>query len=556
MQTTYSPTSEISGQARIAGIADTAGGVQGDPASDVSPRESAVRASGGLRQSPFLRDVALTMGAECAVMTLSLVVISLVGRLLGPTALAEYLLVRRVLAWLTMGTLVGLGTALPRYVARAAAQSGTNNPSVYFWGASALLILSSLIFGVIAFIFRGTLADWLFGDSRRGGLVIALALVVAGLAAQTAVFGYYRGLLTMVRANAIQVCNMGLIPLAVVLALYRTHSIPWIVGLIGLLTVMCSGLFATPLLRRLTFSQLSGCVAGIVELLRYGIPRVPGDFGMQALMALGPVVAAHFVPMAEVASLLLGLSMLMVTGYAAGPLSVVLLSKLSMMLGQNRMKEVRARLEYLMTAIPEISVFACIHLTVFADVLVHFWVGAKFPADILVIRMAILAIPPYLFYMALRSTIDAVTVKPINAGNVITGLVVFFALLGVSVKLMPGKFMMEGIAGSLFVALIVLGSLTVRTFHRFYGLSVPWSRLVPSLLAAIAFGAAAFGLRWLQPFPVGLVQMACLELGLGLAYFAILVKLGSPWVKYLLERGLRGKANWPLKLRIPRPACG
>src|SRR5206468_8338439 len=60
---------------------------------------------------------------------------------------------------------------------------------------------------------------------------------------------------------------------------------------------------------------------------RYGVGRVPGDFGQAALFALGPLMATHYLPLTEVAYLLLGSNFLLVMGYTAGPLTVVLLSK-------------------------------------------------------------------------------------------------------------------------------------------------------------------------------------------------------------------------------------
>ncbi|MGH9704069.1 MAG: hypothetical protein ACRD4K_11910, partial [Candidatus Acidiferrales bacterium] len=68
---------------------------------------------------PLVRDLGLTTATQFATFAGGLVVISLFGRLLGPTLLGEYLLVRRIVAWLKSGTEMGLGIALPRSVAHA-----------------------------------------------------------------------------------------------------------------------------------------------------------------------------------------------------------------------------------------------------------------------------------------------------------------------------------------------------------------------------------------------------------------------------------------------------
>jgi len=495
----------------------------------------------------FLRDVGLTMGAEVLVLASRVVIVSIFGRWVGAAELAEYLLLSRITAWLLAGAVLGLAVGLPRYVARARG-SQQQEPTTYFQAASICLILSSIVIGLIMIGNRRVFAHWLFGDSHRTAFVIALSFMVWGLTAQGVVFGYYRGLLSMARANLLEVCTLVAVPLCVIVVLYRTRSVPLMVGAMGSLDIVISALFAIPIFRRFTIPEPTKLAHHLKELLHYGIPRVPGDFGSAALTALGPVIAAHYLPMAQISAFLLGLTFLMVTGYAAGPLGVVLLSKVSMMLGQNRLDDVRARLKYLVVGVLELSVFACLQLIIFADVAVRTWVGSRYLDQMLVIRLLVVAIPPYLFYMALRSTIDAASVKPLNAWNVLTALMVYLLLIGASVKFVPRTFLLEGIAGSMFITLIVLGSLTLRTFRKLYDVSLPWARSAPSLLAAVGLGAVAFAFRSFQSSPMGPLQAVLLEGGLSSAYLALLTSVGSTWLQYTWRMGLGGRKSWSLPL--------
>ena len=495
----------------------------------------------------FLRDVGLTMGAEVLVLASRVVIVSIFGRWVGAAELAEYLLLSRITAWLLAGAVLGLAVGLPRYVARVTG-SQQQGPTIYFQAASICLTLSSILIGLIMIANRQVFARWLFGDSHRTTLVIALTFMVWGLTAQGAVFGYYRGLLLMARANLLEVCTLVAVPLCVIMGLYQTRSVPLMVGTMGCLDIVISTLFAIPIIRRFTIPEPSELARHIKELLHYGIPRMPGDCGSAALTAIGPVIAAHYLPMAQISAFLLGLTFLMVTGYAAGPLGIVLLSKVSMMLGQNRLDDVRARLKHLVVSVLELSVFACIQLIVFADVAVRAWVGSRYLDQMLVIRLLVVAIPPYLFYMALRSTIDAASVKPLNAWNVLTALMVYLLLIGASVKFVPRTFLLEGIAGSMFITLIVLGSLTLRTFRKLYDVSLPWARSAPSLLAAVGLGAVAFAFRSFQSSPMGPLQAVLLEGGLSSAYLALLTSVGSTWLQYTWRMGLGGRKSWSLPL--------
>jgi O-antigen/teichoic acid export membrane protein len=196
-------------------------------------------------------------------------------------------------------------------------------------------------------------------------------------------------------------------------------------------------------------------------------------------------------------------------------------------------------------AVMEVSVFTCIQLAVFADVVVRAWVGPGYEDQMGVIRLVLLAIPPYLFFVALRSTIDAATVKPLNTANVLVSLAVYLGLIAGCILMLPVQSLLLGIAGSLLGSQILLALLTARTFRKFYGVSIPWRRLGPSFAAALVLGAAAFALRWLQHGSVPLVEAILVEAVLTAIYVAALARMGSGWVAYTWNVGVCRRVDWP-----------
>lgn len=507
-----------------------------------------------VRSRLFLHDVALTMCAEASTVISNLLVASILSRGAGARALSQYLLVRRVLSWVVAAALLGLVNGLPRFVAHATGHAEHDEPA-YFLAASICMIPSALIVGGLMIVYREICARWLFGDVQETGIVVALALLLLGFVIHRAVYGYYRGLLDMTSANLLEICNAALLPLGVVAVLYRSEPVAVILGAIGLSTAALSTVFAVPVLRQVRRAPARKIPQFCGELLRYGTPRVPGEFGAAALTALGPMIAAHFMKITQVSPLLLGLNILMVIGYAAGPLGVVLLSKVSMMLGKNKYDEVQARLRLLLVAVMEVSVFTCIQLAVFADVVVRAWVGPAFLNDMGVIRILLLAIPPYLFFITLRSTIDAVTVKPFNTLNVLVSLGAYLVLIAVWIKFFPDRSLLAGIAGSLLSSQILLAILTVRTFRRFYGLRIPWRQLSPSIATAAALGGIAFVIRLLSGDPVPLWLAILLELVLTGAYLGVLAHRKSEWVSYMWNVGFRANADWSPELERARKSA-
>lgn len=492
----------------------------------------------------FVHDVALTMGAEAATMGSSLLLTAMLSRWMGARPLSEYLLLRRVLSWTVAATLLGLATGLPRYVAHCAGNA-RRGESAYFVAALVCMAPAAAIAGGIMALNRAMFARWLFGNANEAGLVIALALLIFGFSLHRAVYGYYRGLLEMTRANLLEVTNAAVLPLVVVVALVHRQTVAAMMCVTGALMVVSAALFAVPVLRRLRSAELQ-LRARCRELLQYGVPRVPGEFGAAAITALGPMLAVHYVKMAKLSPLLLGLNMLLVVGYAAGPLGVVLLSKVSMMLGRNQHEAVQSRLRMLVAGVMELSVFACIQLAIFADVVVRAWVGPGFENQMGVIRLVLLAIPPYLFFMTLRSTIDAATVKPLNTANVMISVAVYVGLIVAWIKLFSTPSLLAGIAGSLLVSQVLLAVLTARTFRRFYGFGIPWRRLVPSFAAALALGGVALGFRAWQSGTVPVVEAVAVEAALAAVYFLVLARLGSGWICYTWNVGVLRRSTWPV----------
>src|SRR5882757_7397545 len=96
---------------------------------------------------PVVRDLAVTAAASFTTFIAGLVLVAIFGRLLGVTLLGEYLLLRRVAAWLQPLTQLGLGVALPRYIAYSM-QRSPGSQMEYFLAAVACIVPFVSLVGV------------------------------------------------------------------------------------------------------------------------------------------------------------------------------------------------------------------------------------------------------------------------------------------------------------------------------------------------------------------------------------------------------------------------
>ncbi len=482
-----------------------------------------------LQVHPVIRDLAITAAASCVNFAAGLAVIALFGRLLGATLLGEYLLLRRVGTWLLPAAHLGLGVGLPRYVAYAH-QRSLDRQLEYFAAGFGCILLCAASIGIVLWLIPGAVGRIFFGSAQFSKFSLPLFLLLLGGAAQVAVYGFFRGCLEMKRAAAIQLC-VAAIPILAATVLFPTRSVALIASAIGCSMLVVALGFAIPLFWRMRQVRLSDLPARAKELLRYGVSRVPGDVSIGALLAIGPVIAAHHMPMSRVSYLLLATSMLTAMTLSTDPLGLVFLSKLSMMLAQGRMEEVKTHLAHLASAVLQISLFLTVQMLVFTDVLLRALIGPLALEGITIVRIVLLGVPFYLFYTALRSALDAGTVRALNSRNVVLSLVVLVVLIALSVWLAPPGLLLHAIATSLVVALATLAYCTRRGLTAIYSLRIRWDESPLPMGCAMVLGIA--GAAYDHTSDVSLAALSFLELGFTLVFVGVCYWCGARWVRVL-----------------------
>lgn len=505
----------------------------------------------GLSLHPLARDFGLTSVTELGVLIAGLAIVSLVGRLMGVAALGEYLLLRRVLAWLQPAEQLGLGNALPRFVAY-----GVGRPERELRGYLGISLASggglAATVCLILYAGRTVFGRWLFGNSEMERLILPLGLIALGMTVHNCAYGYFRGRLELIPANVLQALNVVIFPLVAVIALARTHSIPLIVSATGLLVLGCAVATCALVLGRGVGMGPAGAGAATSGLLRYGLPRVPGDFALGAFLALGPLVAMRFVPVSQVTSLLIGISILSAVSASATPVGTLMLSKVSMMLVQDRKAEVCVHLRYLLAAAAVLATFVCLQLVVFAGSVLHLWLGQRFNGEITVVRITLLAIPFYLVYCCLRGSVDAASITAYNTRNLVLSLAVFVILLAAVVKLISSALILEGIAAALLVASGFLAALTLRSTRKLLGLTMPWRLIAPGLLIGLAITAATVVAQRMVGARLTSLESLLLVIPATLAFAVALRLIRSPWITFFVEVALQRKGgNLTADLRRP-----
>jgi len=481
-----------------------------------------------IRLHPFFSDALITGITQVLILGANLLLVGLIGKWMGLVALGEYLLLKRVSAWLLSGSQLGLGVALPREIAHTNGDLEAR-ANQFFAAAFAVVVLLIVSLGTVAVLAANPVAKFCFGTENRQ-LVYALVLLLLGSGAQVTVFGYYRGLQRLQLANLVQIGGLVIIPIVVFTAVRSFHSTPLLIGTTGITMAMVSIVWAIPIFvkaGKLGF-QLLGDAR---QLLSYGVVRVPGDIADGALLALGPVLVSHYTSMDQLSYLLLGITCLSMTSMAFWPVGMLLLAKVSRLLGEGRVEDVEQYVGHLRAAVLQLSTVLMTQALIFINVIVRWWLGPAFAAGVPVICILILAIPGFMYFHAMRSVLDAASITAYNTRNLIVALTVFSVASITVIRIAPRDLVLYGVAAAMTVSVYVLALATDGTLRALKLAAHPpemRSMWIVPLLAAVSLAAQLTFHFEITKFAFCLVQLA--NIGLVL----LLMRRSRPeWVSFV-----------------------
>jgi len=356
-------------------------------------------------------------------MASQIIVYKLSAHFLGTMGFSEYAIARRMISLLAPLPVLGLGVALPRYVAYAQGRSDAQRAARYLGATMWCVGCGALLFVLLMNEFSAFFSFVFFGSKSYQSLIFPISTILLALAMHAVAYGYFRGLLYMERANRLQFINIGIVPL-VAFAFFRS-SLRQMLEVQGLVStgVAFSAMLWTPW--RNAGTNLSG---EAMELLRYGVQRVPGDFIQMALLALPVAIVAHVRGVETAGFVAFGISIMTMIGSMFSPIGLILLPKASGMLAEGSLDGLRSHVRKIFFATLLVSGAFSAVVLVFGGAMIGLYLGPNFQGAVPVLRVIALGIVPYCVFVVLRSVVDAFHVNAVNARNLLISLVVFTVL--------------------------------------------------------------------------------------------------------------------------------
>jgi O-antigen/teichoic acid export membrane protein len=405
--------------------------------------------------------LAWTLVTELVVMAAGILVLKLAAQLLGVVGFGEYTLSRRAVGLLYLPLVMGLGIAAPRYVAiaRAGALPGYSERSFAFATFTAGLLPAFVVI-LLMNVAPGTASAVLFGTSDMARLVPAATMALGGVAVHSMVYAVFRGRGEMRLANALQLFNNGIVPVAAFLL--APHNAATILTVTGGTWIVTSGSALVTVLAREARDEtpVHSMRDHLRVLLRFGLPRVPGEFALVGLFALPALIALRAHGVAAAGQFSAGLSLLTIVSSVFAPVGLVLLPRASAQAATGDLVGLRHFVVRMLGGGIALVVIGVAVGELLIPPFVGWYFGKDFIPAIPIFRACLLGAIPYVVYVLLRNVLDALDVRAVNSRNLIITLVVLMTLCYLRTEIMS-------MALSLLAALTLLSILSVRdTYAR------------------------------------------------------------------------------------------
>ncbi|HEX6573588.1 MAG TPA: lipopolysaccharide biosynthesis protein [Gemmatimonadaceae bacterium] len=400
-----------------------------------------------------------TVVTELLVTISGILVLKFAAALLGPVGFGEYSLSRRAVGLLYLPLVLGFGVAAPRYIAiaRAGAMEGFTESAF----ATATLTAGLVPPFTIALLLNaapefGGLV--LFGSRSLSHLVPPATIALAGIALHAMVYAVYRGRSEMKFANTMQSIDLAIVP--VIAFLISPHDAAAVLTATGVGWLIVSGIALGHVLYRES-REWRGLVSmrrHLDVLLKFGLPRVPGEFALVGLFAIPSLLAVRAHGVVEAGQFSAALSVLTMAAGTFAPVGLVVLPRASAQFATGDLPGIRHLVLRILGGGILLAALGVAVGEVLIPPFIRWYFGEAFLPAVPYFRTVLLGTIPYAVYILMRSILDALDVKALNSRNLIITLAAAVILCLVNRSLI-------WMSSAIVASLVLLGALTLRDVY-------------------------------------------------------------------------------------------
>lgn len=339
---------------------------------------------------------------------------------LGPDGFGLYSLAKRFLGLLVPIATLTIGVALPRELGRRGADADRDGVII---GGVILGILPGVLVAVACVVGAQILGADMLPWNLSFSMVAAISLSIVGQCCYAVLYAVYRGTGRMALANVWQFTLDGLVPVLVAWTWAKDVGVAGVLAIVAVSNV-ASGVPVAIWTRGAI--QRGGLPVRhvIVELARYGVPRVPGSVAMAAMFAVGPMVAGWLLSVTAAGYIAAAQAVFVLAEAGVASFGLVALPWAAGLAASGQLGRLRKRNHDVLGFSTHVGMLASGQLWVWADDVVAVWLGDLFWPVGRLMRILALALVPYAWYVMYRSIVDAVDRQPINTRNLVSAVAI------------------------------------------------------------------------------------------------------------------------------------
>ena len=347
---------------------------------------------------------------------------------------------RRIISFLIPLFFLGIGVALPRFIARNDLHVSEQRGLLFV----SLIVITVLpvIAIIVQLLFPHFVEKLLWSEYNHylKKLSISIFFFVFSIQIGALMFSYYRGLLAVTKAYIVDIMNKAIIPIVLIFIVSDLIDFFFYSALI-LLVINLSVFF----LEVRNFRYLKYQVGNLVG---YGLRRVPGDISLNLFLLLPGFICAQLFSIEEAGIVSFGGTLINISLILVSPVSFITLSRSVKLLETDKSK-LKTEMSYIVLFSVLYSGILLILGLFFLDDFITWYLGPEYIKHLSILKIFILALPGYIIFTTLRSIVDAAYKKAYNSVYSFYAILIFFFIIllsfvtGINLKLVVFSFVIS-----------------------------------------------------------------------------------------------------------------
>lgn len=387
-----------------------------------------------MAKNNFNKDVIINFACQIVVLIMTFLMNKVISILAEPAGYTLFSLFNKVSSVFSFVMAFSLGIAVPRYISMSHALSKIDEEYCVFSESLKICVSISLAIACVLFVFKGFFANLLF-DSDNTVFIDVMIFTSFSTALFTLACGYFRGLNRYIAFSVMQICS-ALIGFSV--SYFVKKSINHYFFMKSVLVFVLSFACIIYFYRYYKIRQSKNISSEKFrktrkELLKYCIPRVPGEFVLFAFSAVPLLIMNKRFGLLSSTGFAAGVTIIGAITPFFGMIGTILLPYVSksIVAGQEERQQLNHRISILLLIYVVIGFCATAGVLILPKLVVWFFFTSDYFVYIRQIQIMCISILPQAIYYLLRNPIDAAFCFPFNSVMLVISfsvMIVFFCL--------------------------------------------------------------------------------------------------------------------------------